>query len=107
MLKATSRREDASRALVDELQKTRGKRELVKGVLRVRRKRGNAEACLRGLTPHPVLRFQGLILESGMDWYGNRKLRELMLSLGDDDLDGSDEEPDFDSDESIEDDDET
>lgn len=42
--------------------------------------------------------LQGLILESGLDWYGNKPLRELMLSLGDDDLDASEEEPDFETD---------
>lgn len=43
---------------------------------------------------------QSLILESGLDWYGNKKLRELMFTLSNDDPDGSDDEPDFDSDES-------
>lgn len=38
-------------------------------------------------------------MESGLDWYGDRELRALVLDLGDDDLDASDEEPDFDSDE--------
>jgi hypothetical protein len=41
---------------------------------------------------------QGLILESGLDWIDNQELRELMLELGDDDLDASDDEPDFNSD---------
>jgi len=33
-----------------------------------------------------------------LDWIDNEDLRKLMLELGDDDLDASDDEPDFDSD---------
>ncbi|UZJ57516.1 hypothetical protein CBS101457_006836 [Exobasidium rhododendri] len=42
--------------------------------------------------------LRSLILESGLDWYGNKTLRELMFTLSYDEQDGSEDEPDFDSD---------
>ena len=97
-LKSTAKRHEASRKLQEELQVVRGKREMVKGVLRVSKSQPRGEgdhdgSCLS----------QGIIMESGLDWYGSRELRALVLELGDDDLDASDEEPDFESDEGSED----
>lgn len=40
---------------------------------------------------------QGIVLESGVDWYADGELRELMMKLTDDDELGSDD-GDFDED---------
>lgn len=101
----TIKQSEKSQNLKESLQTARGKRELVKGVLRV-----SALMYIRKLCTWRYLSYltllmthQGLILESGLDWYGNRELRDLMLELGDDDLDASEDEPHFDSDSSSED----
>ncbi|PWN34482.1 uncharacterized protein FA14DRAFT_177889 [Meira miltonrushii] len=72
------RQEDAQAriaALQRAINTARGKREMVKGVLR------------------------GLILESGLDWSKNKGLRKLVLQLGDDEVYSSDEDVDLYTDE--------
>lgn len=93
-LQSTARRDEKSRTLKEALQAARGKREMVKGVLRVSTIRWK---ILMNFADY-ACNVQGLILESGLDWIDNQDLRKLMLELGDDDLDASDDEPEFDSD---------